>query len=208
MSFGKFLASDNYLSSYNENLDVLTVIFIGIAGIVIKLFFTSNKTIDGNNGPANSNIWGDSLTALSLFLLIFIVYGNNSDTNSKSFTDTTIESNAKSTGIITLLISVAPIFITLILIMYSIFINLTFMTNINKLNGTDESYGIYNNISNFMLIIQISIIFKYVYEIINNSTRKDKTLTNISLGSYFIGVLNLCLLLIINIILYFYSLNG
>lgn len=181
------------LNESNLSLDILTVFFIIIAGILIQLFFAPSKSVDGNIGPSNSNIWGGMLSCLGVFLLIFIVYGKE---------------DIKQSG--NPLIQIFPIFILLCLISYSVIINFIFSKNINMKGGTDITFDTYSFVSNLLIIIQTIIVFKHVFTYINaNSTISDSnsnsdTYKSISI-SLFIGVLNLCTLVIMHIMLYFYS---
>lgn len=177
------------LNENNLSLDILTVFFIIIAGILIQLFFAPNRTVDGNIGPANSNIWGGMLSCLGVFLLIFIVYGKE---------------EIKQLG--NPLIHIFPIFVLLCIISYSVIINFVFSKNINMKGGTDITFDTYSFISNLLIIIQAIIVFKNVFTYINtNSAIKDiDTYKSVSI-SLFIGVLNLSTLIIMHIMLYFYS---
>jgi hypothetical protein len=177
------------LNQNNLSLDILTVFFIIIAGILIQLFFAPNKSVDGNIGPSTSNIWGGMLSSLGVFLLIFIVYGKE---------------EVKQSG--NPLIQTFPIFVLLCIISYSVIINFVFSKNINMKGGTDITFDTYSIVSNLLIIIQTIIVFKNVFTYINtNSAITDiDTYKSVSI-SLFIGVLNLCTLIIMHIMLYFYS---
>tara|TARA_Y100000389_G_scaffold190005_2_gene214406 strand:+ start:7235 stop:7828 length:594 start_codon:yes stop_codon:yes gene_type:complete len=176
------------LNDNNLSLDVLTVFFIIIAGILIQLFFAPNKSVDGTIGPSNSNIWGGMLSCLGVFLLIFIVYG--------------IEYN-KTSG--NPLIQSFPIFVLLCIISYSVIINFLFSRNINMRDGTDITFDTYSFVSNLLIIIQTILVFKHVFSSLHNNSEKQTDIYKSVFISLFIGVLNLCTLIIMHIMLYFYS---
>ena len=70
--------------SSNEYMNLLNLVVLAGAGIIIKIFFKENYTKLGNRGPATTTIWGFGLTALSLFIMIFMsFYLTNSISNNK-----------------------------------------------------------------------------------------------------------------------------
>jgi len=107
--------------SSNNNLDLLNLIVLACAGIIIKLFFKENYTKLGNIGPATTTIWGYGLTGLALTIMIFVAisYTNVKQQNNNELFGTNVAFFA-SLGM------VAPIVLTLLVIVYIIYLNIIF----------------------------------------------------------------------------------
>ena len=83
------------------------------------------------------------------------------------------------------------------------YLNLANMKQINKPNGVAPDYYTYNNISSFLIIVQILLIYKYVWnKVIDLNVNKDKIYIGLS---YLISTFNLILVIIMHILLYFYT---
>ena len=67
--------------STNPFLDLLNLLVLGITGIIITFCFKENFTRGGESGPARTTIWGYSLTAISVAILLFISLGININSN-------------------------------------------------------------------------------------------------------------------------------
>ena len=71
--------------SSNEFMNLLNLVVLASAGVIIKIFFQENYTKLGNRGPATTTIWGFGLTALSLFIMVFMsVHLSNSVSDEKT----------------------------------------------------------------------------------------------------------------------------
>lgn len=183
----------------NNNLDLLNLIVLACAGIVIKLFFSENYSRLGNVGPATTTIWGYGLTSLALTIMIFVAI---SYTN-KDKTDETLFGNKinffASLGMIT------PIILTLLVMIYIIYLNMLFFTRINT-NRVTPDYHTYSFMSSTLLLLQILLISNYLFKILNRtSTKEDLTLELTKMLTYVLSVVNMIFILMIHISLVFFS---
>lgn len=203
--------------SNNNNLDLLNLVVLACAGIIIKIFFQANiDETAGHVGPASTTIWGYGITAFALFIMIFMSF-YMSDSNNKF-----IEKRNKKNGIIkeeslfTSLIKMIlgdgiPIFLTFCVLIYVIYINFVHFNRINK-GAVSDSYYTYSFYSSLLIIIQITLIIKYMYNSLNflntkNNTDNKQTIM-IKSASYILVLINLVFVMIQHIILKFYSTDG
>lgn len=181
----------------NKYMDLLNLYFLGIAGIIIKLFFSYPGDAIGSTGPALTTLWGYGLTITSLFVIFFLIYSFNLRHNKDILSSNILQFLYK------ILFDAGPIIITIFLIIYIMYLNLTNMKQINKPNGVAPDYYIYNNISSFLIIVQLLLIYKYVWnKVIELNVNKDKIYVGLS---YLISTFNLILIIIMHILLYFYT---
>ena len=181
----------------NKYMDVLNLYFLGIAGIIIKLFFSHPGDELGTTGPALTTLWGYGLTVTSLFIIFFLIYSFNLKRESQILSGNIIKKIFK------ILFDTGPIILTIFLIIYIMYLNLTNMKQINKPNGLAPDYYVYNNISSFLIIVQLLLIYKYVWnKVIDLNVNKDKIYVGLS---YLISTFNLIIIIIMHILLYFYT---
>jgi hypothetical protein len=183
----------------NNNLDLLNLIVLACAGIVIKVFFPENYSRLGNVGPATTTIWGYGLTSLALTIMIFVAISyTNKDKNDESLFGNKINFFA-SLGTIT------PIILTLLVMIYIIYLNMLFFTRINT-NKVTPDYHTYSFMSSTLLLLQILLISNYLFKILNKtSTKEDLTLELTKMLTYVLAVVNMIFILMIHISLVFFS---
>ena len=183
----------------NNNLDLLNLIVLACAGIVIKLFFSENYSRLGNVGPATTTIWGYGLTSLALTIMIFVAI---SYTN-KDKTDETLFGN--KINFFASLGTITPIILTLLVMIYIIYLNMLFFTRINT-NRVTPDYHTYSFMSSTLLLLQILLISNYLFKILNKtSTKEDLTLELTKMLTYVLSVVNMIFILMIHISLVFFS---
>ena len=203
--------------SNNNNLDLLNLVVLACAGIIIKIFFQANiDETAGHVGPASTTIWGYGITAFALFIMTFMSF-YMSDKNNKF-----IEKKNKDNGISTennffnslielLMGDSIPIFLTFCVLIYVIYINFVHFNRINR-GAVSDSYYTYSFYSSLLIIIQITLIIKYMYNslnFLNTKTNKDnKQTTMIKSASYILVLINLVFVMIQHILLSFYSTDG
>lgn len=199
--------------SHNNNLDLLNLVILAYAGIFIQFFFSSSYDSHGLNGPATLSLWGYGLTGIAIFLMIFIsIYINNKKTNIKNNSKHTFEDTG---GILDAIKSIIltdslPIVLTLGIICYIFFINYTYFERINK-GLLPDTYNTYYLFSSILLISQIGLIVKYLYNELDGLVTKNfnsKETTIIKSLSYILITLNFVFILIMHILLEFFSTNG
>jgi len=204
--------------STNSNLDMMNLVVLAVSGIIVKIFFEENYTKLGNTGPASTTIWGYGLTAISLVLMIFMaIYltTKSSDDSNKLLLERGKGDKSIFEYYISILSSDAiPVIFTLGIIVYIITLNFMYFTRINS-NKVSTSYPIFSLFSSLLIIIQIGIIIKYMYSILNGiatktneSTDKKKDQAILKGVSLVITTFNYIFVMILHILLAFFSTDG
>ena len=203
--------------SNNNNLDLLNLVVLACAGIIIKIFFQANiDETDGHVGPASTTIWGYGITAFALFIMTFMSF-YMSDRNNKFIEKTNKENGiSEDNSFFSSLIKIImgdgiPIFLTFCILIYVIYINFVHFNRINK-GAVSDSYYTYSFYSSLLIIIQITLIIKYMYNSLNflntKSNKDTKQTTMIKSASYILVLINLVFVMIQHILLSFYSTDG
>ena len=209
--------------SINNNLDLLNLIVLAFSGILIKVLFAEPNSDSGEIGPASTTIWGYGLTAIALFLMMFMsIYLNHYEQKSKGlFERNTAKSVSYETSdknifflvIDYLLNNTLPIFLTLALIIYIIYLNFVYFYRINQ-NNVTNSYSTYSFFSSLLIFVQLIIISKYMFSLLRNKNlgnEKSGDKKNSSLLkaiSYVLITVNFIFVFIIHILLAFFSTDG
>ena len=199
--------------SMNPHLEVITMLFLVFAGIFIKLFFEASPTINGLNGPATTTVWGYSLTAFALFILLFTsmyLQKNEDKTRRLGFLENDSESfinKVKTITISFLGLHSIPILLTLLFVISIIALNFTYYKKINS-NSVSDSYNQYSNYSTFLLLIQVILLSKYMLDLVNSTSDTSIQLKNkgkISGFSIILSTINFIFALIMYVLLNFYT---
>jgi hypothetical protein len=184
--------------SHNNNLDFMIIVVLAGMGIIIKLFFPEKFSRLGNTGPATSTIWGYGLTAIALSIMLFMgIYV------SKNIFE-------KNGNFVEMLFSnVSPIFFTLLIIMYAIFLNFQYFKRINSNRVTNE-YHTYSFMSSVLTIVQIGLVTTYLFYYLSNTDKDGSELNNMKIelsknAVYILSIINFLFLMMINISLQFFS---
>jgi len=203
--------------SNNNNLDLLNLVVLACAGIIIKIFFQANVSDHGGVGPASTTIWGYSITAFALFIMIFMSCymsnENNKFIEKQNNYNGISEDNNYFTHLIKLVMGDSiPIFLTFCVLIYVIYINFVHFNRINK-GAVSDSYYTYSFYSSLLIIIQITLIIKYMYNSLNFLNKKTSQINNkqtlmIKSASYMLVVINFIFIMIQHILLSFYSTDG
>jgi hypothetical protein len=184
--------------SHNNNLDFMIIVVLACMGIIIKLFFPEKFSRLGNTGPATSTIWGYGLTAIALSIMLFMgIYV------SKNIFE-------KNGNFVEMLFSnVSPIFFTLLILMYAIFLNFHYFKRINSNRVTNE-YHTYSFMSSVLTIIQIGLVSTYLFYYLSNTDKEGADFNNMKIelsknAVYILSIINFLFLMMINISLQFFS---
>jgi hypothetical protein len=185
--------------SHNNNLDFMIIVVLAGMGIIIKLFFPEKFSRLGNTGPATSTIWGYGLSAIALSIMLFMgIYV------SKNIFE-------KNGNFVEMLFSnVSPIFLTLLILIYAIFLNFQYFKRINSNRVTNE-YHTYSFMSSVLTIIQIGLVSTYLFYYLSNTDKEGGANVNnmkIELSKnavYILSIINFLFLMMINISLQFFS---
>jgi len=204
--------------SANSNLDMINLVVLAIAGIIVKIFFEENYTKLGRSGPASTTIWGYGLTAISLVLMIFMaIYLTTKKSEQRG--KLLLERGAKDKSIFSYYIEILssgaiPVILTLGIVVYIISLNFMYFTRINS-NKVSSSYSVYSFFSSLLVVIQIGIIIKYMYSILNGINTKRNEMPqkqneqSILKGlSLIVITINYIFVLILHILLAFFSTDG
>ena len=187
--------------SSNNNLDLLNLIVLACAGIIIKLFFKESYSKLGNIGPATTTIWGYGLTAVSLTIMIFVAisYTNVKQENNNNELFGTRVTFLASLGM------VAPILLTLLVIVYIIYLNTVYFIRINS-NKVTPDYHTYSFMSSSLLLLQVVLISTFLLRTLNKSDiKEDLSLELTKLLTYILAVVNFIFIIMIHITLVFFS---
>ena len=161
-----------------------------IVGILIKIFF--NISGSANVGDATATIWGYGIVSLSLFALMFITFSLATKINDQN--------KGSIFNFIKLLISNSlPIIATLSILIWIITLNSLYYNKINA-NKISNEYYQYSNITLFLIIAQLSVLFM--------SLQGGPSQNKMKYTTYFFTVLNLIFVGIMNIILKFFTTDG
>tara|TARA_Y100000591_G_scaffold322061_1_gene337886 strand:- start:4116 stop:4769 length:654 start_codon:yes stop_codon:yes gene_type:complete len=194
--------------SNNTHLDILNIVILAFTGIVIKIFFQENFSKDGTVGPASTTIWGYGLTCIALIILIFISFYLIKLSNFSLEKTISVFDYLKFT-----IRDVLPIFLTLFIIFYIILLNFIFFNRINS-NRVTNSYHSYSFISTILIIIQLILIVRYIYVDLD-STPEDKSTPSYLItaalsknATYILSTINFVFVVILHILLAFFSTDG
>ena len=161
-----------------------------IVGILIKIFF--NISGSANVGNATATIWGYGIVSLALFALMFITFSLATKLNDQN--------KGSIFNFIKLLISNSlPILATLSILIWIITLNSVYYNKINE-NKISNEYYQYSNITLFLIIAQLSVLFM--------SLQGGPSQSKMKYTTYFFTVLNLIFVGIMNIILKFFTTDG
>ena len=194
--------------SDNIYLDILNIVILAFTGIIIKIFFQENFSKDGTVGPASTTIWGYGLTCIALIILIFISF--------YLIKRPRILEEGKKISVFEYLKmtirDVLPIFLTLFIIFYIILLIFIFFNRINS-NRVTDSYHSYSFISTILIIIQLILMVKYIYvdlESTNSHKLSEENLTTVlsKNATYILSTINFVFIVILHILLAFFSTDG
>ena len=190
----------------NTRLEIMILLGLSVIGIIIKLCFNTKTDDTGNSGSATATIWGYGLTIISLFCIMFIKIGlmNKAHMNSNSLISgaETMSNFIKDNLPIGLLIGV----LSAIIILY-----FNFFKRINR--GTiPTEFSTFSFLSSLLIIIQLASFYQYIVNTVFKSPESGQkhTVATSALETimYLLSVLNMIILVIMYILLHFYTTDG
>jgi hypothetical protein len=190
---------------------VINSMFIfAVIGMCVKIFFGSATSSDGLYGPANTIIYGYGVVALAVLTVMFVSFAIHDRIGR-------IENKGKVESILRFLKSFfsssAPSILTILLLFWIITLNITYFKRINMGMVAKEYYQLSAGTS-FLFVFQIICLFQYLKLYIKNKVNgtgcADDVLAQgrIAFATYFILVINLIVIGMMNIILQFFSTDG
>lgn len=177
------------------------LIILCVLGIIIKLFFGSDISNDGLSGPASSTMWGYGISAISIFFLAFINFANTSKETGSG--------DNSFTFMFTFITNTLPSIFTLLLLMYIIWLNISYFKRINQGRVASEFYSM-SKMSTVLLLFQIFTLFKSIHSISKSKKTSTQSSNEINEGNesgiiYLLTLINIIFIMILNIILEYFS---
>lgn len=185
----------------NNSYDIAILFGLSIIGFIVKIIFQKSNQNE-NEGPATASIWGYGIILISLICLLFIKI---SLAIKNKINITTFESFK------IILTSSTPILFIILLVLWNIFLNITYKKQINT-GKVSKEYNTFGNISSVLFILQLMIIFKYLKNTLNNNfennTNKGIFSSSLIALNYLIGIINLIIISFMQAILDYFSTDG
>lgn len=185
----------------NLRFDINVFVLFMFIGIIIKLFFGTNTTMDGSSGPATAAIWGYGVTAASIVGIMFVTFAMSGRMEK-------ISNNSLEFVKRLFVHSIVPL-LTLGILVWLISINAQFYKKINS-GVVAKDYYTYSGVSTFLLVIQIVMLYRYIIDELNvgSSNMKEILTSNVISITYLLTLGNAILLGIMTIILNYFSTDG
>tara|TARA_Y100000389_G_scaffold66464_1_gene62560 strand:- start:1498 stop:2094 length:597 start_codon:yes stop_codon:yes gene_type:complete len=189
-----------------NNIDVFAIYSLGIMGVVMSTFFTDNNN-DYGTVIGNSVI---IITSVILIFMILYVYKFNNKDIEESDNIINILGTINNISVNTIINQGLPILLLIVALVYITILNIMFKDK-NQLPG----YALYNSLFQYIVIIQLLLIYKTSWSVIvdhkiDHNTESNFKNNKINLNELFIiivGVINLTIAMIIHIILKSYSIS-
>ena len=200
---------NSYVKSSNIPFDINVLTGTAVAGLVIKMFFGQNLSIDGASGPAMATIWGYGVLALSLMGLLVVSLALGSKIDMQNTVINFIKSGLKNS---------LPVFLLILIVSWLIAMNVRFFTRINQCKVADE-YTTLSTASSAMIALQIVLLLKYLRDV-SVSDRNQLTgksflskayafiSSQIGVFLYLLAAVNLVLAGAMQVVLQFFSTDG
>lgn len=195
------------MSLYSDARYEISVMGIfAVIGVAVKELLGQSTSVDGATGPANAVVWGYGLVAASLFCMMFAQYALGSKTSLTSRIGSTTGVRSFISGIMR---QVMPVTAILVVLAWTVAMNLVFARQINKGDVT-PSYSSLSRTSSFFILFQLGLAFKIAIDKLNPARSPEAKTYDVELGalSYLLAVMNLLMLGIMNINLVYFSTDG
>jgi|AntAceMinimDraft_5_1070358.scaffolds.fasta_scaffold34297_1 hypothetical protein len=181
------------MASYTTSL----IIFMAITGVIIKMIQPTSSNI--NVGPASASLWSYGMIMMATLGIMFSSFAviNKMDTlktNSVSFVKSLFTQSVPSLLLIGLLT-------------WLIVLNAQYFKNINQGEVATE-YSMYSNVSFFLILLQLWIAYDYMQNSMKTSEVMDSYNRRLLSVNYLLTITNSMVILIMNIILKYFSTDG
>lgn len=198
-----FTGKEGYGLFSNKKLDVLILFAFAFMGVLIKLLFNTKVDNSGDQGSASGTIWGYGLSVISMLCILFINIGleDKKTMDDKKFDMSTILSVFQN--------HLVYIFVILLLV-FVIVMNYYFYTKINR-GIIPLQFTNYNFVSGLLILVQFGILYQYLnIDIlkfgVSQGDNKNKGLLRTL--TYLLSVVNAIFIVIMYILLNYYSTDG
>lgn len=191
----------------NNKLEIYSFYALAVLGIIFRIFFNQENDMTGNNGPATSTLWGYGISIISLFCILFIMYGLS---NREVMDTKNLNNNIKDgffSNILYILGSGNIIFVTLIVLGFIITLNYVFYEKIN-IGIIPLSFDHFNKVFNILMAVQFIILFQFINIRIFGASKNSPVLGVITSSAYFLTTVNILFVIIMYILLKYFSTDG
>lgn len=193
--------------SKNLNFDVTNMMWVAFVGIVVKMFVGNDTSENGMSGPASAAVWGYGLVTLAVLAIMFISFAMTSRME-------TIEQLNTFTFAKLMFFHSLPSILMLGILSWLITINAIHYKQINK-GKTAEEYDTYSSVSTWLVIAQLGVLIKLLMDELNISkggleaAGVMKALQGkMASVSFLLTITNVFVLVIMTIILTYFSTDG
>lgn len=183
------------MASYSNSL----IMFMAIAGVIIKMIQPTTTNI--NVGPASASLWSYGMIMMATFGIMFSSFAIISKMKPLEYTSFTFVKKIFTQSV--------PSLLLIGLLTWLIVLNAQFFEHINQGEVANE-YSMYNNVSFFLILIQLWISYDYMQNSLSTSDKMVMDNYNRRLLSvtYLLTIMNSMIILIMNIILKYFSTDG
>uniref|UniRef100_A0A6C0JXY6 Uncharacterized protein n=1 Tax=viral metagenome TaxID=1070528 RepID=A0A6C0JXY6_9ZZZZ len=183
------------MASYNTSL----IIFMAITGVIIKMIQPTSTNI--NVGPASASLWSYGMIMMATLGIMFSSFAIISKMDM-------LKSNSFS-FVQSLFTQSIPSLLLIGLLTWLIVLNAEYLKHINQGEVATE-YSMYSNVSFFLILIQLWIAYDYMQ---NSMSTSEKIVTDsynrrLLSVTYLLTITNSMVILIMNIILKYFSTDG
>ena len=204
-----YMGKKSYGLFTNNRLEILTLYSFAFVGVLIKLLYNSKTDNIGNKGAASVTIWGFGLAAISLLCILFIHLGL---INKDLIKQKPLNSGGKNGYLssISYFFHESFSYVLFILILMTIMaLNYRFYTKIN-IGNISLDYNRYSFMSTILILINLIVIYQYIRITIfkkHSGNHGDKK-TIINSIIYLLSTINIIFIIIMYILLQYYSTDG
>lgn len=191
----------------NNKLELYSLYALGVLGIFFRMFFAQENDMVGIDGPATSTLWGYGITAIATLCILFIMYGlsNRELMNSKNVNPDIKDGFMSNIGYI---LKEGNIFVLILIVLtFILTLNYAYFEKIN-VGIMPTSFNRFNTVSNILMIIQFLILFQFINLRMLGNNSKKQIVGIITATSYFLSTLNVIFVIIMYILLKYFSTDG
>lgn len=178
------------MASYSTSL----ILFIAFIGIIIKMIQPTSTNI--NVGPASASLWSYGMIMMSVLGIMF---------SSLALKDTSTLNSTSVSFVKSFFIQSLPSLLLIGLLSWLIVLNAQYFKPINQGEVASE-YSMYSNVSFFLILIQLWVAYDYMQNSMSTKTITDNS--RLLSVTYLLTLTNSMVILIMNIILKYFSTDG
>lgn len=180
--------------------DIKIFSFLCIMGVLVRIIFANQSDY------ATATVWGYGFSMLALFGLIISSFAMSSK----------LQMSQGVMGFFNVLINnTLPIIFTLIIISLILFQNVAFYDHINSGKVAPQYYQ-FSGVSGFLLLVQVSLVVKYLMDILKSNNKYNDDTSGILLAFaseltsiiFILSIVNIGFVGILQVILKYFSTDG